>query len=118
MSREANASGSEFTTRSRSEMTMSATQHPEIEELPIDAAGSAAGDGGEPPVHSDPEIMSGTPVFVGTRVPVDAMFDYLEGGYDLWEFLDQFPSVEHDQAVATLKIAREAVLSASARPHR
>jgi uncharacterized protein (DUF433 family) len=51
-------------------------------------------------VHSDPEIMSGTPVFVGTRVPVQSFFDYLEGGETLDEFLHQFPSVKRSQAVA------------------
>ncbi len=69
-------------------------------------------------VHSDPEIMGGTPVFVGTRVPVDALFDYLEGDYDLAEFLDDFPSVAREQALAALEFARENVLKASARPHR
>ena len=97
---------------------MSAAQQPEYEGSLLGVTADAAADGEDLPVHRDAEIMSGTPVFVGPRVPVDAMFDYLEGSYNLWEFLDQFPSVEHDQAVATLKIAREAVLSASARPHR
>ncbi|MBA2596358.1 MAG: DUF433 domain-containing protein [Chloroflexia bacterium] len=62
--------------------------------------------------------MGGTPVFVGTRVPVDALFDYLEAGHDLEEFLDDFPTVERGQALATLEIARGAVLTLSARPHR
>jgi uncharacterized protein (DUF433 family) len=61
-------------------------------------------------VHSDPEILSGTPVFVGTRVPVQALFDYLEGGETLDEFLDQFPSVRREQAVAALDAARQALL--------
>ena len=69
-------------------------------------------------VHSDPEIMGGTPVFVGTLVPVDALFDYLESDYDLAEFLDDFPSVEREQALAAMEFARENVLRASARPHR
>jgi uncharacterized protein (DUF433 family) len=66
-------------------------------------------------VHSDPKIMSGTPVFVGTRVPVQSLFDYLEGGETLNEFLRQFPSVRREQAVAALELARESVL-AGARP--
>jgi uncharacterized protein (DUF433 family) len=66
-------------------------------------------------VHSDPEIMSGTPVFVGTRVPVQSLFDYLEGGETLDEFLRQFPSVKRNQAVAALDLAGQALL-ASARP--
>ena len=66
-------------------------------------------------VHSDPEICGGTPVFVGTRVHVQSLFDYLEGGETLDEFLRQFPSVKRDQAVAALEIARDSLLS-SARP--
>ena len=58
-------------------------------------------------VHSDPEILGGTPVFVGTRVPVKNLFDYLEGGDSLDEFLDDFPSVTREQAVAALELARE-----------
>ena len=66
-------------------------------------------------VHTDPEILSGTPVFVGTRVPVQSLFDYLEGGDTLDEFLRQFPSVQRQQALAALELARESVLT-SARP--
>ena len=51
-------------------------------------------------VHSDPEILGGTPVFVGTRVPVKVLLDYLEGGHRLDDFLDDFPSVTREQAVA------------------
>lgn len=65
--------------------------------------------------HRDPEILGGTPVFVGTRVPVQSLFDYLEGGETLDEFLRQFPSVKREQAVAALDMARESLL-ASARP--
>jgi uncharacterized protein (DUF433 family) len=54
-------------------------------------------------VHSDPEIVSGTPVFVGTRVPAQALLDYLEGGETLEEFLDDFPSVSREQAIAFLE---------------
>ena len=68
-----------------------------------------------PVVHSDPEILSGTPVFVGTRVPVQSLFDYLEGGDTLDEFLRQFPSVQRQQAIDALELARESVLT-SARP--
>ena len=66
-------------------------------------------------VHSDPEILSGTPVFIGTRVPVRSLFDYLEGGETLEEFLHQFPSVTREQAIAVLDLARATVL-AGARP--
>jgi len=62
-------------------------------------------------VHSDPEIVSGTPVFVGTRVPVQALLDYLEGGETLDEFLDDFPSVSREQAVAFLEEAGRALLA-------
>ena len=60
-------------------------------------------------VHSDPEILGGTPVFVGTRVPVQNLIDCLEAGDTLDEFLDSFPSVTREQAVAALEIAREAM---------
>ena len=66
-----------------------------------------------PIVHSDPEILSGTPVFVGTRVPAQSLFDYLEGGDTLDEFLRQFPSVRRDQAVAALELARDSVLNSA-----
>lgn len=62
-------------------------------------------------VHSDPEIVSGTPVFVGTRVPVQALLDYLEGGETIEEFLDDFPSVTREQAVAFLDEAGRALLA-------
>ena len=62
-------------------------------------------------VHSDPEILGGTPVFVGTRGPVQSLFDYLEGGETLDEFLLQFPSVKREQAVAALDLARATLLA-------
>jgi uncharacterized protein (DUF433 family) len=64
-------------------------------------------------VHSDPNIMSGTPVFVGTRVPAQSLFDYLEGGDTLDEFLRQFPTVKREQALAALEQARDSVLSSA-----
>lgn len=60
-------------------------------------------------IHSDPEIMGGEPVFVGTRVPARTLFDFLEAGDSLHEFLSDFPSVSREQAVAALEVAREAV---------
>jgi uncharacterized protein (DUF433 family) len=60
----------------------------------------------KPVVHSDPEIMGGTPVFYGTRVPFSTLFDYLEAGDPLDVFLDHFPSVTRSQAVAALELAR------------
>jgi uncharacterized protein (DUF433 family) len=61
-------------------------------------------------MHSDPEIVSGTPVFVGTRVPVRALLDYLEGGETIEEFLDDFPSVSREQAIGFLEEARRILL--------
>lgn len=69
----------------------------------------------QPVIHSDPEILSGTTVFVGTRVPLRNLIDYLEQGYSLDEFLDAFPSVKREQAVAALDAAHDALV-ASARP--
>ena len=66
-------------------------------------------------IHSDPEILGGTPVFVGTRVPAKTLFDYLGGGDSLDEFLDQFPTVSRVQAIAALELAKESVLT-GARP--
>ena len=64
-----------------------------------------------PVVHRDPEIMGGTPVFVGTRVPFQTLLDYLEAGDPLGEFLDDFPSVSRDQAVAALEQAKDALIA-------
>jgi uncharacterized protein (DUF433 family) len=60
-------------------------------------------------VHTDPEILAGELVFVGTRVPLRNLFDYLEAGDSLEVFLDAFPDVTRNQAVAALELAREAV---------
>jgi uncharacterized protein (DUF433 family) len=60
-------------------------------------------------VHCDKEILGGTPVFVGTRVPLRNLIDYLEKGYSLDEFLDDFPSVSREQAVAVLEAAHDAL---------
>lgn len=65
--------------------------------------------------HSSPDILGGTPVFVGTRVAVRSLFDYLEAGDMLDEFLRQFSSVHRDQAVEALEFARETLLT-STRP--
>lgn len=62
-------------------------------------------------IHSDPEIHSGDPVFVGTRVPVRTLLDYIEGGDSLDEFLDNFPTVTREQAVAFLEAAGRAALA-------
>ena len=65
-----------------------------------------------PGVHSDPEILGGTPVFVGTRVPVRALLDYLEHGRPLAEFLDDFPTVKKAQAVGVLEHMKQLVAHA------
>ncbi len=62
-------------------------------------------------IHIDNEIQSGQPVFVGTRVPVDSLFDHLEAGISLDEYLDDFPSVTREQAVALLEIANKLLTS-------
>ena len=62
-------------------------------------------------VHSDSEILGGTAVFVGTRVPVQTLVDYLEGGYSVDEFLDNFPSVRPAQVNAFLEQATRALLA-------
>lgn len=68
-----------------------------------------------PIVHSDPDILGGTPVFVGTRVPVRTLLDYLAAGDSLDEFLDHFPTVSRNQAVAALEQAKD-LLVANAHP--
>ncbi len=60
-------------------------------------------------VQSDPEIQGGVPVFTGTRVPVKNLFDYLEAGDTIDHFLDEFPSVGRDQALAALEMAHGAL---------
>ena len=62
-------------------------------------------------VSIDPEVMSGAPVFAGTRVPIQNLFDYIEGGEDLSEFLDDFPSVSKESALAVLKMAKISLTS-------
>lgn len=56
-------------------------------------------------ITSDPDILSGQTVFAGTRVPVETLFDHLEAGVPLDEFLDDFPTVSREQAVALLEVA-------------
>jgi uncharacterized protein (DUF433 family) len=70
-------------------------------------------------VHSDPEIMGGTPVFVGTRVPMQNLIDYLEGGESIEDFLDGFPSVKREQAIAVIEAGKLKMLEAvgNAHPH-
>jgi uncharacterized protein (DUF433 family) len=65
-------------------------------------------------IQSSPEILSGTPVFAGTRVPIKNLIDYLEAGDNLDEFLADFPSVTRDQAVQVLELAKETLLAQAA----
>jgi len=62
-------------------------------------------------VHTDPEILGGTPVFVGTRVPVDALIDFLEGGDTIEDFLQNYPGVTREQAFGFLEEARQALIA-------
>ena len=59
------------------------------------------------PVHSDPEVLGGTLVFVGTRVPAQTLLDYVSRGGSLEEFLEDFPTVKHQDAMEFLQLARE-----------
>lgn len=62
-------------------------------------------------INIDPEILGGQPVFKGTRVPIETLFDHLQAGISLEEFLDDFPTVTKEQAVATLEIANKLLTS-------
>ena len=62
-------------------------------------------------INSDPDIMGGTPAFLGTRVPIWSLFVHLEKGISLGEFLDDFPTVEREQAIGVLEIANRLVSS-------
>ena len=66
------------------------------------------------PIHTNPEIMGGAPVFVGTRVPAQTLFDYLADGCSLDEFLDNFPTVSREQALKLLELASETVMEKAA----
>jgi uncharacterized protein (DUF433 family) len=64
-----------------------------------------------PLVTSSPDILSGTPVLAGTRVPVQTLFDYLEGGDSIDEFLDDFPTVSRDRVIAVLESVKQHLLT-------
>jgi uncharacterized protein (DUF433 family) len=70
----------------------------------------------ELPITIDREIMGGVPVFKGTRVPVSALFDHLEAGVSLDEFLENFPTVTRDQAVGVLEHSRHLIEELSLAP--
>ncbi len=61
-------------------------------------------------VHSDPDTLGGTPVFVGTRVPVQSLFDHLKAGDSIEQFLEGFPSVKREQVIAVLEASRQQIL--------
>jgi len=62
-------------------------------------------------INIDKEILSGNPVFKGTRVPIQTLFDHLEKGVSLDEFLDDFPTVKKEYAIAVIEIASKLVTS-------
>lgn len=62
-------------------------------------------------INIDPETMGGTPVFTGTRVPIQTLFDYMEGGDSLDEFLDDYPTVSKDTAIQVLEMAKKSLTS-------
>lgn len=64
-------------------------------------------------VGSDPEVMGGALVFAGTRVPIQNLFDFLEGGESIADFLDAFPSVSQEQVIAVIEAGRRAVMEAA-----
>jgi len=64
----------------------------------------------KPVIQRSPDVLGGTPVFRGTRVPVQTLIDYLEAGDRLEDFLGDFPTVSREQAVAALQIAKEALI--------
>jgi uncharacterized protein (DUF433 family) len=61
-------------------------------------------------IHSDPEMLGGTLVFVGARVPVQSLFDHLEAGDSITDFLEGFPSVRREQVIAVLEASRKELL--------
>ena len=67
-----------------------------------------------PVIHSDPDILGGTPVFVGTRVPLQALIDYIEGGHSLEEFLDDFLTVSRELAIAAVEQAKALLIAGAA----
>jgi uncharacterized protein (DUF433 family) len=72
--------------------------------MPVDALAAAV-------IERDPEKLSGVPVFTGTRVPVQNLFDCLEDGDSLDAFLDQFPTVTRPQAIAALELSKQALFA-------
>jgi len=67
-----------------------------------------------PLITSSPERLGGTPVFAGTRVPVQTLIEYLEAGHPLDQFLDDFPSVTREHAIGVLELAKRALITPAA----
>ena len=67
-------------------------------------------------IHSDPDIMSGTPVFIGTRVPLQTLLDYPEAGDPLDEFLEDFPTVSRELAINALEQAKNLLIAHACTP--
>ena len=65
-------------------------------------------------IERSPDVLGDTPVFVGTRVPVRTLIDYIEGGHVLEDFLDDFPTVDRDQAIGVLEMMRNVILAQAA----
>ena len=65
------------------------------------------------PISLAPDVLGGTPVFAGTRVPVQTLLDYLEGGESIDDFLEGFPSVKREQVVSFLELAKDRLIEAS-----
>ena len=66
--------------------------------------------GMKPPISTAPDVLGGTPVFAGTRVPIQTLFDYLEGGESVDDFLDGFPSVSREQIISFLEMAKDRLI--------
>lgn len=65
-------------------------------------------------IERSPDVLGDTPVFLGTRVPVRTLIDYIEGGHALEDFLDDFPTVDRDQAIGVLEMMRNVILAQAA----
>jgi len=68
-------------------------------------------------IDSDPEVLGGTPVFRGTRVPIKSLFDHLEAGDSIDDFLEGFPSVRRDQVISLLEVAQKPFIASPRIPH-
>jgi uncharacterized protein (DUF433 family) len=67
----------------------------------------------KPPISTAPDVLGGTPVFAGTRVPIQTLLDYLEGGESIDDFLDGFPSVSRDQIISFLEMAKDRLIESA-----